>query len=62
MKIHPIITNNSLQNIFYILECGEKKAIVIDPSDSELTGNFLEENSLKLESIFITHEHDDHYS
>lgn len=62
MKIHPIITNNSLQNIFYVIEYGNKKAVLIDPSDSELTRNFLGENNLKLESIFITHEHLDHYS
>jgi hydroxyacylglutathione hydrolase len=61
MKIHPIIANNPLQNIFYILEYGEKQAIVIDPCDSNLAQNFLDAHELTLERIFITHEHHDHY-
>jgi len=62
MKIHPIITHNSLQNIFYILEFWNKQALVIDPCDAELCNNFLDENNLTLEKILITHEHADHYS
>jgi hydroxyacylglutathione hydrolase len=62
MKIHPIITHNSLDNIFYILEYWQKQAIVIDPSDSNMCQQFLEQKSLLLEAIFITHEHSDHYS
>ena len=61
MKIHPIIANNPLQNIFYILEYWEKQALVIDPCDSKLAQNFLDTNSLSLERILITHEHYDHY-
>ncbi len=62
MKIHSIITNNELQNIFYVIEYGDKKACVIDPCDSELTKDFLTKNKLSLEKIVVTHEHDDHYS
>ncbi len=62
MKIHPIITNNNLQNIFYILEFWNKQALVIDPCDAELCNNFLREHNLNLEKILITHEHADHYS
>jgi len=61
MKIHPIQTHNSLDNIFYILEYGNKQAVAIDPSDTNMCQNFLDEHNLKLEKIFITHEHYDHY-
>ncbi len=61
MKIHPIITHNELENIFYILEYGDKQAIVVDPSDSTLAQDFLDTHDLKLEKILITHEHHDHY-
>jgi glyoxylase-like metal-dependent hydrolase (beta-lactamase superfamily II) len=62
MKIHPIITQNSLQNIFYILEYGDTQALVIDPCDAKMCQDFLDENQLTLEKICITHEHHDHYS
>lgn len=61
MKIHPIITNNPLENIFYILEYGDKQALVIDPSDSSLAQKALDMHNLSLERILITHEHYDHY-
>ncbi len=61
MKIHPIFTHNALQNIFYILEYWENKALIIDPCDSNLAREFLDRNSLSLEKILITHEHFDHY-
>ena len=61
MKIHPIITHNELQNIFYIIEYGDKNACVIDPYDVKMTQEFLEERWLELQKIIITHEHDDHY-
>lgn len=61
MKIHPIITHNSLQNIFYILEYGDKKALVIDPSETKICQDFLDEHDLSIERILITHEHHDHY-
>jgi len=61
MKIHPIIANNPLQNIFYVLEYGEKQALVIDPPEAKITRDFLDEHDLKLERILITHEHYDHY-
>lgn len=61
MKIHPIIANNSLQNIFYILEYWNKQALIIDPCDSKLAQEFLDKNNLSLEKILITHEHYDHY-
>ena len=61
MKIHPIVANNPLQNIFYILEYWEKQALLIDPSDSQLAQKVLDEHDLKLQKIFITHEHYDHY-
>ncbi len=61
MKIHPIIVNNPLQNIFYILEYGEKQALAIDPCDSKLAQECLDANDLQLTRILITHEHYDHY-
>jgi hydroxyacylglutathione hydrolase len=61
MKIHPIVTNNDLLNIFYILEYGNKQAIVVDPSDTKLCQDFLDEHNLELQKVFITHEHHDHY-
>lgn len=61
MKIHPIITNNDLANIFYILEYGNNQAIVVDPSDSTLAQDYLNEHDLQIEKILITHEHHDHY-
>ena len=61
MKIHPIIVNNPLQNIFYILEYWDKQALVIDPCDSKLAQEYLDEHDLHLERILITHEHYDHY-
>jgi len=61
MKIHPIIAHNPLQNIFYVLEYGDKNALIIDPCDSKLAQKLLDEHDLKLQKIFITHEHYDHY-
>jgi len=61
MKIHKIPVYNSLQNIFYILEYGEKQALIIDPCEAQIAQDFLDENNLKLEKILITHEHWDHY-
>jgi glyoxylase-like metal-dependent hydrolase (beta-lactamase superfamily II) len=61
MKIHPIIANNPLENIFYILEYGDKQALVIDPCDTVLARDFLDERNLTLQRILITHEHYDHY-
>jgi len=43
------------------LEYWDSKAIVIDPCDAQLTQDFLDASNLKLEKIFITHEHYDHY-
>lgn len=62
MKIQPIIVNNPIQNIFYILEYGDKQALLIDPCDAKLCQIFLDKHNLKLEKIFITHEHHDHFS
>lgn len=61
MKIHPIITRNSLQNVFYILEYSAGKAIVIDPSETKICQDFLDANNLEITRILITHEHYDHY-
>jgi len=61
MIIHPIVTNNSLQNIFYILKYWENQALIIDPCDSKLAQDFLDSHDVKLERILITHEHYDHY-
>jgi len=61
MRIHPIIAHNPLQNIFYILEYGEKQALVIDPPEVKLAQDFLDEHNLELQRILITHEHYDHY-
>lgn len=61
MKIHPIPACNSLQNIFYILEYGNKEAIVIDPCDTKICEDYLLKYGLKLQKICITHEHYDHY-
>jgi len=61
MKIHKIVAGNPLENIFYILEYGYKKALVIDPSDSAIAQEVLDEHGLECERILITHEHYDHY-
>lgn len=61
MKIHPIITHNSLQNIFYVLEYWKKQALIIDPPDAKLAQDFLDAHELQLQKILITHEHYDHY-
>lgn len=61
MKIHPIVVNNPLENIFYVLEYGDKQALVIDPCDSKLAQDVLDEHNLTLRRILITHEHYDHY-
>lgn len=61
MNIHPIITWNALQNVFYILEYTPGKALVIDPSETKICQDFLDENKLSIERILITHEHYDHY-
>ena len=61
MKIHPITAYNQLQNIFYIIEYWDKNALIIDPPDTKLAQDFLDEHDLKLQKIFITHEHYDHY-
>jgi len=61
MKIHPIIVHNSLQNIFYVLQYWDNKALVIDPCDAEIARSFLDTHNLDLERILITHEHYDHY-
>jgi len=47
--------------MFYILEYGDDQAIVIDPPEAKICQDFLDEHNLKLDKIFITHEHHDHY-
>jgi len=52
MKIHPIIANNPLQNIFYVLEYGEKQALVIDPPEAKITRDFLDEHPFNVNHTF----------
>lgn len=46
-------------NFVYVLVHG-KQAIVVDPGEPKALTKFLFENKLQLQTILITHEHDDH--
>lgn len=60
MKIHPFYTHSQLRNFCYILEYGDKEAIVLDPWDDEQVNGWLSQLGLKLQTIINTHEHFDH--
>lgn len=59
-KVHIINIGNSLSNLSYIVEYGNNQAICIDPTKYSPIKQFIEENSLNLEGIIVTHSHPDH--
>lgn len=60
MEILRWQAGNTLKNYQYILNDGDKNAVLIDPLDSAEIQAMLERFHLKPRGIFITHEHDDH--
>lgn len=59
MRVIPILNENELKNISYILEF-EGNAIIIDPYNIKKIINILETKKLKPMAIINTHEHYDH--
>ena len=63
MGIKIKVINQLSDNYSYIIYSDKtKKALVVDPSESESIINFIEKNNLILQSILITHHHSDHTS
>lgn len=57
VKIIPQLKDN----YSYILKTSsESDAIIIDPADAKPHFDFLEKNNLKVDSILLTHHHNDH--
>ncbi|EDP67882.1 probable hydroxyacylglutathione hydrolase [Carnobacterium sp. AT7] len=57
MNIHPIKAFSD--NYIWIIEEGTE-AVVVDPGEAEQVMDYLEEKQLQLNSILLTHNHDDH--
>ena len=57
MKIHPIKAFSD--NYIWIIEEGTE-AVVVDPGEAEQVMDYLAEKQLQLNSILLTHNHDDH--
>ena len=57
VKIIPQLKDN----YSYVVYSGEKKlAAIIDPAESTPIIDFIQKNSLTIETIILTHHHDDH--
>ncbi len=55
------IINQLSDNYCYVIYCVEtKKAIIIDPAESNSVIDFLSQNKISLKGILITHHHSDH--
>lgn len=46
--------------LFVIVDQQSKKCVVVDPGDASPIIDYLDSEGLKLESIFLTHQHSDH--
>ena len=57
MNIHPIKAFSD--NYIWIIEEGTE-AVVVDPGEAEQVMDYLAEKQLQLNSILLTHNHDDH--
>jgi len=57
MKITPI---SALSDNYIWLYENNKEVIVIDPGEAEQVIDYIKENQLTLDSILLTHKHDDH--
>lgn len=61
IRIKSFYLNNPLKNINYLIYSSlTKEAIVVDPLDSKLILNFVNQEGLDLRYIAITHFHADH--
>lgn len=63
MDVQIKVINQLSDNYSYVIYSNKtKKALVVDPSESESIINFIKKNNLILQSLLITHHHSDHTS
>jgi len=60
MKMKRIISQYLKSNMYIITE--RNKAILIDPCISESTYQYLSQKQIKIDCLYVTHEHYDHIS
>ena len=62
-EINIQIINQLSDNYSYVIySVKTKKALVVDPSESDSIINFIKHNNLILQGLLITHHHSDHTS
>lgn len=61
LQVHVIDVKNQLQNYIWLLEDTETQQVaVVDPTESQIVLDYLEQHQLSLAAIWITHWHKDH--
>ena len=61
INIKVAIINQLSDNYSYIIYSSKiKKALIVDPAESQPLIVFLKKNNLSLQGILITHHHSDH--
>ncbi len=61
MEVKTIVVGRGRTNAYVVYDPGSKEASVIDPgADAQAIIRFIEENSLQVKNIFLTHGHYDH--
>lgn len=60
LRIARFFLGNSLRNYNYFLVGDNRQALIIDPTEAEKTLQFVRQQGLKPEAVWITHEDYDH--